>query len=75
MVKRSIIIIVATVPACVSPIDALANGKHHGHTSHGLPSWHAERDFGYGWGWDPRSVGYYEGPHMGAPRQGLLSLL
>jgi hypothetical protein len=50
MVKRSIITIVAAVLTCGSLTEALANGKHHGHTSHHLPSWHAERDFGHGWG-------------------------
>src|SRR5690348_3524841 len=55
-----LVAVVATVLTCGSLTQALANGKVHGHTSH-LPSWHAERDFGHGWGWDP-SVGYYEGP-------------
>jgi hypothetical protein len=56
-----LIAVVTTVLTCGSLTNALANGKHHGHTSH-LSSWHAERDFGHGWGWDPTSVGYYEGP-------------
>jgi len=43
-------LILAAVLTCGSVTDALANGKHH------LPSWHAERDFGHGWGWDPKSV-------------------
>src|ERR1051325_43245 len=59
---------------CGLPTDAVANGKHHGHTSHHdthhLPSWHAERDFGHGWGWDPTSVGYYVGPIWGRHGKG-----
>jgi len=62
-------IALAAVLTCGSPTDTLANAKHHAHTSH-LPSWHAERDFGYGWGWDPTSVGYYVGPIWGRHRKG-----
>ena len=60
--SAGLVVIVVAVLTCGSVTDALANGKHHGHTSHHLPSWHAERDFGHGWGWDPTSVGYYKGP-------------
>jgi uncharacterized membrane protein len=59
-----VIALVAAVLTCGSLTEALANGKVHGQTSH-LPGWHAERDFGHGWGWDPTSVGYYEGPIWG----------
>jgi hypothetical protein len=69
LIRSSIVlgVIVASVLTGGFLTDAVADGKHHshhGHTSH-LPSWHAERDFGYGWGWDPTSVGYYEGPIWG----------
>ena len=65
----ALIAVVTTVLTCGSLTNALANGKHHGHTSH-LSSWHAERDFGHGWGWDPTSVGYYEGPIWGRHGKG-----
>src|SRR5262245_26827262 len=64
-----LIAVVTTVLTCGSLTNALANGKHHGHNSH-LSSWHAERDFGHGWGWDPTSVGYYEGPIWGRHGKG-----
>jgi hypothetical protein len=64
---------VAAVLTCGSLTDALANGKVHGQTSH-LPSWHAERYFGHGWGWDP-SVGYYEGPIWGRKGKGYFRCL
>jgi hypothetical protein len=64
-----LVAVVTTVLTCGSLTNALANGKHHGHTSH-LSSWHAERDFGHGWGWDPTSVGYYEGPIWGRHGKG-----
>jgi hypothetical protein len=41
-------VVLAAVLTCGSLTVAVANVKHHGHTSH-LPSWHAERDFGHGW--------------------------
>jgi len=68
--SAGLVVIVVAVLTCGSVTDALANGKHHGHTSHHLPSWHAERDFGHGWGWDPTSVGYYEGPIWGRNGKG-----
>jgi hypothetical protein len=49
--------------------EALANGKVHGQISYRGTGWHAERDFGYGWGWDA-SVGYYEGPIWGRKGKG-----
>jgi hypothetical protein len=63
-------VVLAAVLTCGSLTGALANGKHHRHTSHHLPSWHAERDFGHGWGWDPTSVGYYVGPIWGRHGKG-----
>jgi hypothetical protein len=63
-------VVLAAVLTCGSLTNALANGKHHGLTSHHLHSWHAERDFGHGWGWDPASVGYYEGPIWGRNGKG-----
>jgi hypothetical protein len=67
--RAGLAVVLAAVLTCGSATGALANGKHHGHTSH-LPSWHAERDFGHGWGWDPTSVGYYEGPIWGRHGKG-----
>ena len=69
-------VVLAAGLTCGSVTDTLANNKVHGrskvhgHTSHHLPSWHAERDFGHGWGWDPTSVGYYEGPFWGRNGKG-----
>ena len=63
-------LVLAAVLTCGSLTDALANGQHHAYNSHHLPSWHAERDFGHGWGWDPTSVGYYEGPIWGRHGKG-----
>jgi len=60
--------LLAAVLSCGSPSDALANGKHHRHTSHHLPSWHAERDFGYGWGVGPYICRLLWGTYMGSPR-------
>ena len=65
------LVIVAAVLSCVPPTEALANGKVHGHTSHRGTSWHAERDFGHGWGWDA-SVGFYEGPFLASQGQRVL---
>jgi len=61
---------VAATLICGSLTGALANGKNHRHISHDLPSSHAERDFGHGWGWDPTSVGYYVGPIWGRHGKG-----
>jgi hypothetical protein len=61
--------IIAVVLIFGSPTEALANGKAHDRTSHLARGWKAERDFGHGWGWDPRS-GYYEGPFFGRKGKG-----
>jgi hypothetical protein len=61
--------IVAAILTLGSLTEALANGKAHHHTSHLPRGWKAERDFGHGWGWDPRS-GYYEGPFFGRKGKG-----
>jgi hypothetical protein len=61
--------ITAVVLIFSSPTEALANGKAHDRTSHLARGWKAERDFGHGWGWDPRS-GYYEGPFFGRKGKG-----
>jgi hypothetical protein len=64
LLRRSRVGFVAIVAAVLilgSLTEALANGKPHDQTSHFRRGWHAERDFGHGWGWDP-SAGSYEGP-------------
>jgi hypothetical protein len=40
--------------------EAVANGKSH-ERRHSGQRWHAERDFGHGWGWDS-TYGWYAGP-------------
>jgi hypothetical protein len=62
--SHPLVAVVAAVLTCGSLTQAQANGKVHGQTSHRGTSWHAERDFGHGWSWDP-SVGYYDGPIWG----------
>jgi hypothetical protein len=69
-----LLILLAAVLTYGSLTEALANGKVHSQTSHRGTSWHAERDFGHGWGWDP-SVGYYEGPIWGRKAKGYFRCL
>jgi hypothetical protein len=64
-----LLILFAAVLTHGSLTEALANGKVHSQTSHRGTRWHAERDFGHGWGWDA-SVGFYEGPFWGRKGKG-----
>src|SRR4029079_7108479 len=38
--SAGLVVIMAAILTCGSSTDALANGKHHGHTSHRIPNWH-----------------------------------
>jgi hypothetical protein len=67
--RVGLVAIVAALLILGSLTEALANGKAHDQTSHFRRGWHAERDFGHGWGWDA-SVGFYEGPFWGRKGKG-----